>query len=211
MIQSKNLRGPNKHFNLKPFISFLTTFSFLGLALSGFILYIRPEGSLARWVGWRALGVDKSGWERIHIIFCVLFVLAAIFHLILNFRAIIRYLTIGISDGRKNILEMVAALLLAGLLLLTALWQVPPTSWLTAGRASFKNHPAGLRVEIPFPDFEKQSLRRVAEHLGLSPAAVLKELEALGLKGLYLENSFEDVARQNQLSPQQLYLLIRPY
>lgn len=202
---------PLKKFRLKPFISFLTSFSFLGLAFSGFILYIRPEGSLARWVGWRALGLDKSTWEGIHLIFCGLFVLAGVLHLILNFRAIIRYLTRGIDNSRKNILEMAVALLLAVVLLLTALWQVPPASWLTAGRASFKNHPAGLRLEMPYAGFEKQSLRRVAEHLGLSPASVMRELEARRLKGLNLESSLEDVARQNQLTPQELYLLIRPY
>ncbi|MDY0231493.1 MAG: hypothetical protein RBR88_03320, partial [Candidatus Saccharicenans sp.] len=107
--------------------------------------------------------------------------------------------------------EMAVALLLAVGLLLTALWQVPPASWLTAGRASFKNHPAGLRLEMPYAGFEKQSLRRVAEYLGLSPASVMRELEARRLKGLDLENSLEDVARQNQLTPQELYLLIRPY
>jgi hypothetical protein len=198
-------------FKLKPFISFLTTFSFLALAFSGFILYLRPEGSLARWVGWRALGLDKSVWEGMHLIFCVLFVLAAVVHLTLNFKAIIAYLKTGINNGRKNILEMAAALLLVGLLLLTALLQVPPASWLAAGRASFKNHPGALRIEMPFPGFEKQSLRRVAEHFGLSPASVIRELEALGLKGLYLKSSLEDVARQNQLTPQELYLLICPY
>ncbi|MCR4410785.1 MAG: DUF4405 domain-containing protein, partial [Candidatus Saccharicenans sp.] len=89
--QEAGPRGQGRPFKFKPFVSFLTVFSFLLLAFSGFILYIRPEGSLARWVGWRAIGLDKSSWETVHIVFCTLFLLAGIIHLVLNFKAIIIY------------------------------------------------------------------------------------------------------------------------
>lgn len=207
--QGQNSRG--KAFKFKPFISFLTVFSFLLLAFSGFILYIRPEGSIARWVGWRAIGLDKGGWETVHIVFCTLFVLAGAIHLVLNFKAIVIYLSLGIDKTRKNLAEMVVAAGLVVLMLLVAVWRVPPGSWLMEGRAHFKNHPRALHIQVPAPDFEKQSLRRVAEHFGQSPERVLKELQARGLKGVSLESSLEDVARSNQMTPQQLYLLIRAY
>ncbi|MDH7493531.1 MAG: hypothetical protein QHH44_06560, partial [Candidatus Saccharicenans sp.] len=72
-------------------------------------------------------------------------------------------------------------------------------------------HPQGLRLQAPAPDFEKQSLRRVCEHLGQAPDWVLRELQARGLKGVSLESSLEEVARKNQMTPQDLYLLIRSY
>jgi hypothetical protein len=209
--QNQGQNGGGKAFKFKPFISFLTVFSFLLLAFSGFILYIRPEGSIARWVGWRAIGLDKSGWETVHIVFCTLFVLAGLIHLVLNFKAIVLYLSLGIDKTQKNLPEMVVAAVLVVSMLLVAVWRVPPASWLMEGRAQFKNHPRALRIQAPAPDFEKQSLRRVAEHFGQSPERVLKELQARGLKGVSLESSLEDVARSNQMTPQELYLLIRAY
>jgi len=203
--------GAGRVFKFKPFISFLTVFSFLLLAFSGFILYIRPEGSLARWVGWRAVGLDKGGWETVHIVFCTLFLLAGIVHLVLNFKAIVIYLTTGIDRTRKNLLEMIIAVVVVVGLLLVAVWKLPPGSWLMAGRAQFKNHPRAMRLQPPAADFEKQSLRRVAEHFGQAPDRVLRELQARGLKGVSLESSLEEVARKNQMTPQELYLLIRAY
>jgi hypothetical protein len=200
-----------KFFRLKPFISFLTVLSFVLLAFSGFILYVRPEGSLARWVGWKMLGLDKSGWEGSHIIFCALFVMAGIIHLVLNFKAIILYLTGGIDNGRRNLLELVAAVVLIMAVLLSAVMRVPPASTLIKGRSSFKNSPASLRVDMPSPDFEKQSLRKVAEYLGVAPEMVLKLLESRGLKVSNIDSSLESVARKNRLSPQDLFLLINPH
>ncbi|MCX8159861.1 MAG: DUF4405 domain-containing protein [Candidatus Saccharicenans sp.] len=209
--QNQTSKGEARAFQFKPFVSFLTVFSFLLLAFSGFILYIRPEGSLARWVGWRAMGLDKSGWETVHIVFCALFVLAGVIHLVLNFKAIIIYLSSGIDRKRKNLVEMLAAAGLVVLVLLVAVWRLPPGSWLMEGRSNFKNHPRALRIQAPAPDFEKQSLRRVCEHLGQAPDRVLRELQRRGLKGISPESSLEDAARANQMTPQQLYLLIRAY
>ncbi|MBC7363287.1 MAG: DUF4405 domain-containing protein [Candidatus Aminicenantes bacterium] len=196
-------------FKLKPFVSFLTIFSFLLLAFSGFILYIRPEGSLARWIGWRAIGLDKSGWEAVHIIFCALFVLAGLTHLVLNFKAIVVYLTKGIDNTRRNLLEMVVAVVVVVVLLVTAVGKMPPSSWLMKGRAAFKNNPRALLVEMPVPDFEKRTLREAAEYLGRSPESVVQELKHRGLKGVSPDITLEKLARQNQMSPQDIYLLIR--
>ena len=208
----ENKMKPGNHrsrfFKLKPFVSFLTVFSFLLLAFSGFILYIRPEGSLARWVGWRAIGLDKSGWEAVHIVFCALFVLAGLTHLVLNFKAIVLYLTSGIDNSRRNLPEMVLSAVMVVALLLTSVWKLPPSSWLMKGRAAFKNNPRTLRVEMPASDFEKRTLRQIAEELGRSPESLVQELESRGLKGLSLDITLENLARQNQLSPQEIYLIL---
>ena len=209
---TENKMKPGNHtpcfFKLKPFVSFLTVFSFLLLAFSGFILYIRPEGSLARWIGWQAIGLDKSGWEGVHIIFCALFVLAGLTHLVLNFKAIMLYLTSGIDNSRRNLPDMVVAAVVVVALLLTAVGKLPPSSWLMKGRVAFKNNPRALKVEMPAPDFEKRSLRETTEQLGRSLESVVQDLERQGLKGVSLDITLEKLARQNQLSPQEIYLLL---
>jgi len=144
----------------------------------------------------------------VHIIFCALFVLAGLTHLVLNFKAIMLYLTSGIDNSRRNLPEMALAAVLVLALLLTAVWKLPPSSWLMKGRAAFKNNPQALKVEMPAPDFEKRTLRQVAEELGKSPESVVEELEGGGLKGLSLDITLEKLARQNKLSPQEIYLVL---
>lgn len=69
-------------FKLRPFIS-LVLFSSFGLVVfSGLALYLRPEGSLARWTNWKMLGLDKKGWEGAHTFFCLVFVMTAALHLL---------------------------------------------------------------------------------------------------------------------------------
>ncbi len=203
-------QNKNHKLKLKPFISFLTIFIFLALAFSGFILYIKPEGSLARWIGWQALGLEKSRWEALHLILCSFFVLTAVLHLILNFRAVLIYLSSGIEKTRKNLAEMALAFFLVVVLMLTALINVPPSSWLAQGRASFKNNPASLRVRMPFPDFEKQSLPQVAAYLGLELNEVVARLKNQEIKLSDVEASLEKISQENGLAPQDIFLLLRP-
>lgn len=40
--------------------------SFVVSAASGVILFFRPEGSLARWIGWSVLSLDKKQWEAVY-------------------------------------------------------------------------------------------------------------------------------------------------
>jgi hypothetical protein len=51
------------------------------MLLSGVILYIAPEGSLSRWIGWDVFGLTKKQWEYQHAMFSLLFVLFSIFHI----------------------------------------------------------------------------------------------------------------------------------
>lgn len=193
---------------LKPLISFLTLFSFLVLAFSGFVLYVRPEGSIARWIGWKLIGLDKSGWETVHIIFCVTFVAAGLVHFILNFKAVVYYLTVGFNNGRRNRAELAIALLLVIALLFSAIWKVPPASWLKNIRDDFKNNPAGLRVPVPFADFEKQSLKKIANFLGMETEALVKKLGDRGIKVADENETLEKLARRYGLSPQSVYQMI---
>ncbi len=193
---------------LKPFISFLTLFSFLVLAFSGFILYVRPEGSLARWIGWKLIGLDKGAWEIVHIVFCFTFFAAGVVHFILNFKAVIYYLTVGFNNGRRNKTEFLIALLLVIALLFSAIWKVPPASWLKNVRDGFKNNPAGLRVPIPFPDAEKLPIRKLAQSQNMETDAVLKKLQARGILVTDENETLEKIARRHGVSPQNLYMMI---
>jgi hypothetical protein len=75
-------------FHFRNFTSLLLFLLFSICALSGLMLYLRPEGSLANWVGWSALGMDKKQWEGIHAVFVLVFSIAVLVHLIYNWKVL---------------------------------------------------------------------------------------------------------------------------
>lgn len=71
----------NNQFNWQSFISIGLLISFIVMMFSGLVLYIAPEGSLSRWIGWSVLGLSKTQWEHQHTIFSYLFVIFSVFHI----------------------------------------------------------------------------------------------------------------------------------
>ena len=69
-----------KRFSWQSFISIGLLLSFIIMGFSGIILFIAPEGSLSRWIGWDVMNLTKKQWEQQHTIFSYLFILFSIFH-----------------------------------------------------------------------------------------------------------------------------------
>ena len=150
-----------KVFKIRTFISVVLLFSFLLVVFSGLILYLRPEGSIARWTGWSILGIDKKGWEGIHTLFCILFLISVTIHLTLNRKALLRYISGGISGNRGFRIEIaVAAGLVVAVFALTVL-RIPPASKILEWRQAIKNGSLLVKIRPPEPDFEKRSLKEI--------------------------------------------------
>lgn len=71
----------NNQFSWQSFISIGLLISFMVMMFSGIVLYIAPEGSLSRWIGWSVFGLSKTQWEQQHTIFSYLFVIFSVFHI----------------------------------------------------------------------------------------------------------------------------------
>ena len=52
-------------FRGKSFTTFSILWSFLIMAFSGVIMYIRPEGSIASDINWTFMKLTKEGWKRL--------------------------------------------------------------------------------------------------------------------------------------------------
>ena len=73
-------------------ISLLTFFSFLLLILSSIALYVIPGGRGGTSEQLLLLGMNKMAWRNIHITGGFLFIAVALWHTILNCRALMAYL-----------------------------------------------------------------------------------------------------------------------
>ena len=197
-----------KNFQIRPFISILLLLSFLLLAFSGLMLYLRPEGSLARWTGWNILGINKKGWEGIHTIFCVLFLAVTSIHIFFNWKPILHYLSRKISSKKGFHTELAAAAALVVLIFTIAVLQIPPASKILEWRSAIKDGSLMVEIQPPEPDFEKRSLREISDFLGVSVDYVLRILYTKGIKLAAPDDSLQKVADINNRSPQNLFNII---
>ena len=71
----------------------LTAFvSFIFLSFTGVMLFFSPQGRVAYWSGWRLIGLSKEQYGALHTTFMVLFLVAGIWHIVLNWKPIVTYL-----------------------------------------------------------------------------------------------------------------------
>ena len=132
-----------KSFNRKAFVSILTGFSFVLMTLTGLVLFFAPSCRIARDTSWTILGYDKDQWIGTHVWFSIAFVVASIFHLYFNWRALISYFTAKIRKGFAFRVEWLAALVLCGLLYAGTIYEVPPFSSLMTWKETFKREGSG--------------------------------------------------------------------
>jgi len=104
----------------------LTPFSTFILLLSGIALLLSPSGRIARETSWQILGLDKAGWESVHDLFRFLSIFLASVHVWLNERAIISYMQDRARSAHRIKKELIAALVITGVLLLLAVLHVLP-------------------------------------------------------------------------------------
>jgi len=57
---------PKRRLSGRAFVTLLTTFCFVVLVLTGFVLFVEPHGRVAYWTDWRLLGLGKQHWDGIH-------------------------------------------------------------------------------------------------------------------------------------------------
>lgn len=198
-----------KTFQKRRFISTSLFFSFFLLAFSGAILYLRPEGSIARWTGWNILGIDKKGWEGIHTIFCIMSLVIVLIHVTFNRKALLRYLierSGARSGGNRGFRwELAAAAGLVLCVFVLAVLRIPPASKVMEWRDAIKDGALLIEFQVPEPYFEKRSLQEISEFLGISVDYIFKILSTDGIEASGPDDTLENISRQNNLSPQNVF------
>jgi hypothetical protein len=201
-------------FRWRAFVSFLLLFSFLLSGISGVILFLRPEGSLAAWSGWALLGLDKRGWEAVHAVAIVYFLLGAGVHLAFNGRALLAYcrrktgLIAAARRGTGACRELALALLLSALVLAAALGGWIPARWIIEMRAGFKSGAGAVNVPPPVVDAEQRTLAELCPLLGTDESRLLAVARRAGIRVDSPAQTLADVARKNGLSPEEVYILL---
>ncbi len=156
------MKERKKTFHTRGFVSILMAFSFLGLAVSGIVMYIAPPCSVAERIGWTVLALSKVQWASLHQVSALFILVLAIIHLfVYNWKTFMCYMRdrrskrqtqreqeeSGPGTARFSVpKELIAALVVAAIMYAGALTFIAPFGWLHDGSDAIKEH---YREEAP--------------------------------------------------------------
>ena len=194
-----------KRFRSRAFASFGLLWSFLAAAVSGIVMYFRPEGSVAAWSGWSVLGLDKKSWEGVHTLIVVALMAFAVLHVILNWRALWGYLRRRASalSGAKT--ECLAATLIVVVLTAGAVLRWKPLWRLMDARAAIKQGALAVPVSPPSAEAAGMSLAELCRSVPVSVEDAMERLARAGWRVDDPSRSLEDLAASFGASPERLY------
>jgi hypothetical protein len=202
-------------FRIRSFFTLLLFLSALISSVSGIALYLRPEGSLARWVGWAWLGLDKQHWEAVHTIFVLLTLIAALVHLWYNWKPLTSYIrsktSLILPSGKRLpfIREFLAAFAVASLFLYAAVMQWQPLSLLIDLRTQIKDGEYAMSAPPPVADADRMSISMLCKTIGISEQSAIEKALSRGIAFDDCSLTIGAIARKHSISPEALYLLLK--
>jgi hypothetical protein len=199
------MAADKKRFKFRNFTSLTLLFSFIILGTSGIILYIRPEGSIARWIGWSFLGLDKKGWEGLHTLFCFLFLIFSIIHLCYNWKVLLNFLRKKIDEGIKLRKELTASAIFVVLFAFVAIMRWQPFWQIAEWRSTLKKAKYLISVKPPESDFEKKKIVEVAESLNMSTDELVEKMKQMNVVVDDPDKKLYKVAAANKTTSEEIY------
>jgi hypothetical protein len=191
-------------------ISLTALLAFLGIIVTSIILYIVPAGRVAYWSDWHLWGMSKTQWANVHINLGVLFLIAMVLHVYLNWTPIVSYLKTKTRELRIFTRDFNAALVITIVVFLGTYWMVPPFSTVINIGEAFKEAGSDKFGEPPYGHAELSSLQVFVKRMGWNLADASEKLAAAGIQAVDPKASLKDIAQLNNMTPQQVFLAMKP-
>lgn len=196
--------------NLRRISSLTAALTFICTIFTSVVLFIGPQGRVAYWADWRLWGLTKEQWSDLHITLGTLFLLALLLHMYYNWTPLLSYLKDKVRNLRVFTPSFAAALLLCLGTLMGTLAGLPPFSSLLTLADWFKGDAALIYGEPPYGHAELSSLRTFAKKVDLELGPALARLAAAGVKFGSPEETMQQIASANRMSPQKVYQTMLP-
>ncbi len=188
--------------------SLLLAGTFALVAISGVALYVKPKGRVANWTGWTLGGLNKSQWESLHTNACLLLLIAAGFHIYLNWRTFFGYLKRS-TGGIHLRLEIALTVATLAVVMGGTLLEVPPFSTTAdLGDRVKKYWEESAISKGPAPHAEEFSIERFSRSIGVPTLDLVAVLRREGLQFSDAQTTISQLARDNDLTPAQIYTAI---
>lgn len=201
-MDNKTKRG----FNWRGLVSVTTALSFLGMSISGIVLFVTPFGRVAHWTGWRMLALTKEQWAAQHIWFSLVFMVMAVFHIYLNWRFLLNYFKDRARTAFALRWEWILSLIICGIVAVGTLADVTPFSSLLIYNEIIKHSWEVPGQQAPVPHAELMTLAEIADKVkALEVESMITNLRSEGIEVEPADAILGELARANNLTPRQLY------
>ncbi|GAB6045128.1 DUF4405 domain-containing protein [Caminibacter profundus] len=185
---------------MRKWIDLFLFYSTLIIIISGIVLYIMPHGRVAYFTGWKFLGIDKDGWDNLHVIFGFFLVIVAVWHIVFNWRVLKKYLF------QK---ESIFALLIIALVSIGTIKNIQPFKSVSDLEEYIKNSWEVSKSEIPIAHGELLSLEEFCAKLNIPLNEAIKKLKEKGVQ-FNVNETLKEIANKNNLTPDKVYEIIKP-
>jgi hypothetical protein len=205
---SQQDKQQGRRFNWRAFISVTTAITFVAMSVTGVVLFVTPPGRVAHWTGWKIWALTKEQWAGLHIWFSLIFMIAAVLHLYLNWRLFLSYFRSRVRKAFALRTEWVIALLLCGIVGWATLANVKPFSSLLIWNEAIKRSWETPTGQAPIPHAELLTLRELAQKTeGIEFESMVKNLLAAGIEVQSPDVVLGDLAQGAGMTPMQLYAI----
>ena len=195
-----------KRFNWRAWTTFVVIVSFIVDTISGIILYISPPGRVANWTNWSIWGLDKGDWEAIHTIFGYILLIIVGIHLFYNWKMFMSFIWSKIRKALNLKWELAAAILINLLIFVGTLWDIPPFSTtMNLGERFKESWEESKAVAAPVRQAQDLSLQEFAASIQAPADQILSALRSKGLEVKNVQQTLEEIAKENRTSPDKLY------
>ncbi len=173
------------------------------------VLYIIPSGRVAYWVNYRLFGLSKTQWGDIHITIGTLLILALVLHVYYNWFPITAYLKnkakqLTVFTKSFNVAFAISIYVVAG-----TIYSLPPMNYVIQLGEHFTNIGNKKYGEPPYGHAELSSLKMFCDKMHIDLTEAVNKLKGANIKIDNIQRSLKEIAKNNNITPQQLYKIIK--
>lgn len=196
-----------KKFNKRAFVSLVTFFLSIVVLITGVILLVMPDATLAYWNKWSFFSLEKNQWESFHAVASIYLTIIVVIHIMENWKAMISYMKSKSNEKFKLKKELLSAIVVS-FILVTGSFTDSPISKIVNVFEPISESWYTSEYEPPFED---------AQGLPLELLVKVQDLEKVKIETIFenkkiifaFEESLEDIADNNDISSRKLYEMIK--
>lgn len=201
-----------KNFHIRGFVSLLSAFSFIGMTISGIVLYFAPQGRIAYWTDWKFAMLTKDNWADMHILTSLLFVVAAAWHIWLNWKVFLSYISRKIESAIRIKKELAITAVIAIVFTFGPVYRIPPFSYvIDFSNYLKKSWIVDSEYEPPFGHAEELSLKVLTQRTNIDLQSAMDELRKSGIKFDDSSESLQSIASANNKNAMEVFAIIKKF
>ena len=200
-----------RRFSTRGFTSLLLTLSLLVVSFSGVVLYVTPRGRVANWTDWTLFGLGKEQWAALHMNGSILFLVAAVLHLALNWSILCGYVKKKAVAGLHMKRELALATAIAVVCVAGTLYSLPPFSSVLALNHDIKDYWEQPTTRAPVPHAEEFTLEEFATHVNLPVDDLTEALNQEGFNADDVHLTVGQLGRQKGVAPSAVFAAVRKH